>query len=110
MSESGNRQTEKEEKDRVAGEVSGDIRRKLEARRKGRRSVWFGLGMFGLVGWSIALPTLFGLAVGVWLDRRLGTGLTWTAALLVVGVVLGCWNAWRWIQEERPKNKKEEEK
>jgi ATP synthase protein I len=90
--------------DEVAEEVSGDIRRKQRARREGRRSVWFGLGMFGLVGWSIALPTLLGVMLGIWLDRRFGTGLTWTAALLLAGIALGCWNAWRWIQDERPTN------
>lgn len=30
--------------------------RKIKARQEGERSAWFGLGMFGLVGWSVAVP------------------------------------------------------
>ena len=97
-------------RDEVSEEVSGDIRRKLRARREGERSIWFGLGMFGLVGWSIALPTILGLVMGIWLDKQLESGLTWTAALLLLGVALGCWNAWRWVQAERPILEKQEDK
>ena len=28
---------------------------------------WFGLGMMRLVGWSVAVPTLLGAAIGLWL-------------------------------------------
>jgi ATP synthase protein I len=35
--------------------------RKVRARRQKNRSIWFGLGMFGVVGWSVAIPTLIGL-------------------------------------------------
>jgi predicted F0F1-ATPase subunit/F1F0 ATPase subunit 2 len=44
--------------------------RKLKARREKGRSLWFGMGMFGLVGWSVAIPTLAGIALGVWVDTR----------------------------------------
>ena len=84
-----------------ASEVARKVTRKLKARRRGRKGVWFGLGMFGLVGWAVAVPTLIGVAVGVWLDKVASAGFSWTLALLVVGVCLGCWNAWRWIEQER---------
>ena len=44
--------------------------RKIKARRERDRSAWFGLGMFGLVGWSVAIPTLIGVALGWWIDHR----------------------------------------
>ena len=44
-------------------------------------------------------PTLAGLFLGRWLDRRFDAGIFWTGALLVVGVALGCWMAWRRIQK-----------
>ena len=72
--------------------------RKLAARRDPAH-VWFGLGMMGLVGWSVAIPTLLGAALGLWLDKR-GSGHSWTLALLVAGIVLGCANAWHWIAKE----------
>ncbi|MCM1984937.1 AtpZ/AtpI family protein [Lyngbya confervoides] len=68
--------------------------------RQGRKRVWFGLGLFGLVGWSVTIPTLLGLALGRWLDHHLPSRYSWTLMLLVLGIGLGCWNAWYWIQKE----------
>ncbi len=56
--------------------------------------------MFGLVGWSVAVPTLIGIALGTWIDRTWPGEVSWTLTLLFVGVVIGCANAWRWIQRE----------
>ena len=50
--------------------VGSKAERKLKARRDAARGVWFGLGMFGIVGWSVAVPTLAFLALGIWIDRR----------------------------------------
>jgi ATP synthase protein I len=84
----------------VAETLRRDVARKRRARRRGDRGLWFGLGAFGLVGWSVAIPTLAGLALGVWLDGRLGGAFSWTLALLVAGVCAGCANAWYWIAQE----------
>ncbi|EMB18287.1 MULTISPECIES: AtpZ/AtpI family protein [Rhodopirellula] len=74
--------------------------RKLDARQQGDRSAWFGLGMFGLVGWSIAIPTLLGIALGIWIDERWPSRFSWTLMLLIGGVGIGCLNAWWWINRE----------
>ncbi|GIW83182.1 MAG: hypothetical protein KatS3mg105_4989 [Gemmatales bacterium] len=74
--------------------------RKLKARREQGRSVWYNLGMFGLVGWSIAIPTLIGIAVGMWIDRTWHPPFSCTLMCLFVGVVVGCWIAWYWIKRE----------
>lgn len=71
--------------------------RKMEARRDGNRSIWFGLGMFGIVGWSVAVPTLVGTAIGVWIDSRYPGRFSWTLMLLFAGVLFGSINAWYWI-------------
>ena len=81
-------------------EVGDKARRKLRARAEGRRGVWFGLGMFGLVGWAVAVPALLGVAVGLWLDTRAAGRLSWTVTLLLVGIALGCLNAWYWVRRE----------
>ena len=82
-------------------EVERKEARKLEARRKKHRTIWFGLGMMGLVGWSVAIPTLVGIALGLWIDARWPSRFSWTLMLMVAGLALGCYNAWHWIQKER---------
>jgi len=80
--------------------VEKKARRKLIARNQRQRNLWFGLGMFGLIGWSIAVPTLIGVSLGLWIDRTWPTHISWTITLLFVGVVLGCRQAWQWIKRE----------
>jgi ATP synthase protein I len=78
------------------------VRRKLEARRGKKPSLYFGLGMFGLIGWSVAIPTVLGIALGIWIDNTWPSRFSWTLMLLVLGVLLGCVNAWHWMQRESP--------
>ena len=56
----------KSAKDRTAfsREVGAKAARKLKARRNSTQGVWFGLGMMGLIGWSVVVPTLLGAALG----------------------------------------------
>ncbi|NJN82278.1 MAG: ATPase F0F1 [Caldilineaceae bacterium] len=75
--------------------------RKIKARSARNRSVWFGLGMFGMIGWSVAIPALLCIAIGVWIDAMWPSRYSWTLMLLFVGVVLGCLNAWYWLTRER---------
>ena len=83
----------------LAGQVGAKAARKLKARRS-TQGVWFGLGMMGLIGWSVVVPTLLGAAIGIWLDRHYPGGRSWTLALLVAGLALGCLNAWLWVAKE----------
>ena len=81
-------------------ETAGDkAERKLKARQE-KKGVWFGLGLFGLIGWSITLPTVLGIALGVWIDSSFQGRFSWTLMLLVAGVVIGCLNAWHWLTKE----------
>lgn len=72
----------------------------MRARRGENRSIWFWMGMMGLVGWSVSVPTLIGLAVGWWLDRHLTGQISWTLTGLVVGTAAGCVSAWYWVKRE----------
>jgi ATP synthase protein I len=83
-----------------AGKIATKAARKLKARQDGVQGVWSGLGMMGLIGWSVAIPTLLGAALGLWLDKRYSSPHSWTLALLVVGLAIGCFNAWRWVVKE----------
>jgi ATP synthase protein I len=84
----------------LAEQVGAQATRKLKARRRGTPGVWFGLGMMGLIGWSVVMPTLLGAMLGLWLDERYPGGRSWTLALLMGGLALGCLNAWRWVALE----------
>jgi len=85
---------------RLARQVGAKVERKLRAQRDPAPGVWFGLGLMGIVGWSVVVPTLLGAALGVWLDRHYPGAHSWTLALMAAGLVLGCFNAWVWIAKE----------
>lgn len=86
---------------RTFGEqVGSKASRKLKARRNSSSGVWFGLGMMGLIGWSVVVPTVLGAVLGIWLDKQHPGGRSWTLALLVAGLAIGCLNAWHWVDKE----------
>lgn len=83
-----------------AKNASAEAARKLRAQRQGTQGVWFGLGMSGLIGWSVAVPTLAGALIGLWLDHRHSGAHSLTLALMAAGLGIGCFNAWHWIAQE----------
>ena len=83
-----------------SAQVGAKAARKLKARRQSTQGVWFGLGMMGLIGWSVTVPTLLGAALGLWLDKHHAGAHSWTLALLMAGLAIGCLNAWHWVARE----------
>lgn len=82
--------------------IGDKARRKIEGEReKETYSAWFGLGMFGLIGWSVAVPAVVMTAIGVWLDAHSRESVSWTLTFLFIGIVIGCLNAWWWIERKR---------
>jgi ATP synthase protein I len=97
-------QDSRRREEEIGEEIGRKAGRRLKARSEKDRGVWFGLGMFGLVGWSVAVPTVLGIALGLWLDAKLDSAISWTLTMLFVGVVLGCLNAWYWVKRESRHN------
>ena len=93
----------------LAREVGSKAERKLRAQRHVDRTVWLGLGMMGLIGWSVAIPTLAGVALGLWLDKYHPASFSWTLTMLIVGLFIGCLNAWHWVAKEHQEMKEEQE-
>ncbi len=93
----------------LAEQVGVKAARKLKAQRNATPGVWFGLGLMGVIGWSVVVPTLLGAALGLWLDRHYPGGRSWTLALLVGGLTLGCMNAWHWVSKEEQAMREEQE-
>jgi ATP synthase protein I len=56
--------------------------------------------MSGLIGWTVVVPTLIGAAIGLRIDDRHPSSYSWTLMLLLSGLIVGCLNAWRWLDRE----------
>jgi len=93
-------QEAKEADEKFVSQIAAKQERKLKAQARVTRTVWSGLGMMGMVGWSVVVPTLLGAALGVWLDNHYPAMHSWMLTLLAIGLVIGCVNAWHWIAKE----------
>ncbi|HTZ70082.1 MAG TPA: AtpZ/AtpI family protein [Acetobacteraceae bacterium] len=83
------------------GLVQGTRLRRERQRRfaaEGEPSVTRRLAQIGVLGWIIVTPTLIGVFAGHWLDARFHSGLFCTGPLLMLGLAVGCWSAWRWVK------------
>lgn len=89
--------------------VNQQADRKLKAQRQAQKHVWQGLGMMGIVGWSVAVPTLLGLALGLWLDNAYPGAYAWTLNFLLLGMIVGCLIAWHWVSKEYTEMNTEED-
>jgi ATP synthase protein I len=95
------KETEGKHRKQLTRKVKEKEERKLRRKRIGDDSIWRGFGMFGVVGWSVAVPTLIGVAVGLWIDAKWPSRISWTLTMTLIGLVVGCLNAWFWISRER---------
>lgn len=83
--------------DRIGREAA----RKKAARDNPGPSPLRGIGVFGMIGWAVAVPTVGGAFLGLWLDRVVPQEFSWTIALILGGVVIGGFLAWAWIDREK---------
>jgi ATP synthase protein I len=88
-------------RERFARRIRQKEARSLRARRQKSDSLWVGIGTFGMVGWSVAIPTILGIATGLWLDANAPQSFSWTLTLMITGVILGCLNTWYWVSREQ---------
>jgi ATP synthase protein I len=101
MPSSKNEAQRPDNRDKMVTDIEQKQARKMHARRTSHRGIWFGLGMMGTVGWSVVVPTLIGVALGIWIDTHWPSVISWTLVLLIGGLLLGCLNAWFWITREQ---------
>lgn len=97
---SSNKRSENSVIENAFKKITEHEEQKLKAKKEKKTPIWFGLGMFGLIGWSVALPMIIGVMIGLWLDRHFPGRFSWTLTMLLVGAILGCLNAWKWIRKE----------
>ena len=106
-----NSETTPESREAVFSRKVGTLEaRKLKAKRRGVQGIWLGLGMFGLIGWAVAIPTLLGVLLGIFIDKQYPGTHSWTLSLLIIGLFIGCLNAWHWVVKEEKAIREDEEK
>lgn len=87
-------------RDRSVDDIERRAERMKAARDNPGPSPLRGVGTFGMIGWSIAVPTVGGAFLGLWLDRVAPQDFSWTIALIIGGVALGSLIAWMWVGKE----------
>jgi ATP synthase protein I len=85
---------------RFAAQIAAKSSLKLASQRATPAGALAGIGMLGVIGWSVAVPTVLGAFLGLWLDNHHRGAHSWTLALLVAGLTLGCANAWLWVSRQ----------
>ena len=83
--------------DRLERAAQRAAEREAEGRADPEPSLGARFGQIGVLGWTIIVPTLLCLFLGRWIDRTLGTGIFFSAPLLMAGAAIGFWSAWRWM-------------
>jgi len=90
--------------DDLEDEFDVQVQRQQARIEKGRRekgmSFWRYVGLIGSVGWGVVVPMIVGIMLGRLVDRKAGTSYEWTLGLMVLGLALGCFNAWRMVIKE----------
>ncbi|NMW21647.1 MAG: F0F1 ATP synthase subunit [Chlorobiaceae bacterium] len=74
------------EKTPLSKKVGLQEHRKLKSKKQAVRNIWSGFATFGLVGWSVAMPMILGITLGIWLDNHYPGDRSWTLMLLIAGL------------------------
>lgn len=90
--------TDTEDRDALVQTVRVRGERHRLWQHEGDPSVARRLAQIGVLGWIIVTPMLIGIFTGRWLDRVFHSGVFCTGPLLMAGLALGGWSAWKWVQ------------
>ncbi|HUX36969.1 MAG TPA: AtpZ/AtpI family protein [Rectinemataceae bacterium] len=82
---------------RFAKEIGRKEGRLLVSRRSGHPRI-SSIGAIGIIGWTVTLPMLAGIALGRWIDGIAGGHWSFTVMLMIGGLFLGCATAWGWVR------------
>lgn len=79
----------------------GAAQKRIERGRRQKNSVLSSIAILGVVGWSVTVPTVLGVVLGVWMDRRWPGRFSWALTLMMLGLAIGCTSAWLRIRGDR---------
>lgn len=88
------------EPDGLLDRIRASLRLRRQHEAEGEPSLGRQLGQIGMLGWVVVTPVLLGILLGRWLDRSFGSGVFWTAPLLLLGAVVGMRAAWLWMHRQ----------
>ncbi|MGB7988203.1 MAG: AtpZ/AtpI family protein [Candidatus Methylophosphatis roskildensis] len=87
------------DRDKLIEDTGKDVRR-LEERERAP-ATWAGIAFYGgTVGLLFVVPIVGGAYLGRWLDSlTAGYSVRWTVSLIVLGIALGAYNAYRFMKD-----------
>lgn len=85
--------------DELQRRVSRQVDRMHQA-EKDRPTLLAQTAYLGMLGLLLVVPVIVGAYLGLWLDGLVeGYSMRWTLSLIIVGVVVGAFNVYRFIKE-----------
>jgi ATP synthase protein I len=88
------------DRDKLIEDTDKDIRR-LDSKEQSP-ATWAGIVFYGgTLGLLFIVPIIGGAYLGRWLDSMVaGYSVRWTVSFIVLGIVLGAYNAYRFMKEK----------
>lgn len=88
------------DRDKLVADTSRDAQRLKEKAR--RPATWVGIVFYGgTLGLLFVVPIVAGAYLGRWLDSLIeGYSVRWTMSLIVLGIALGAYNAYRFLKDK----------
>lgn len=86
------------DRQRLLDDTRRDVQRLVERERT--PMTWAGIALLGgTVGLLFVVPIVLGAYLGRWLDGlTAGYSVRWTVSLIVLGIVVGAYNAFRFLK------------
>jgi ATP synthase protein I len=85
----------------IASRIERAQTRRQKAAGEKQSSLWTQVARVGTLGWLIAVPIVGGTLLGHLIDRVLGTGITFSLALLLVGISIAGYALWSELQRTK---------
>lgn len=86
----------KKENNGFREEIESSVRN-YKTSKKRRKEFWKYLTRVTVIGWLFVIPVVAGAYLGRYLDRRFASNISWTITLIIIGVAVGLYNAWHFI-------------
>ena len=84
------------------------IKKAHRMERRKERVIELNAAVLSVYGWQMAIPMILGVILGRLLDHYMAIAhISWTFNLILIGAIIGFYNATRWIKKEGALKKKE---